>query len=276
MGIIYKISNTYNDKIYIGQTITSLNERWSGHRCDAKRKNTPLYALMKKFNDNVNEVFSIEVIEEIDDELLDEREIYWIKKYNSLFPKGFNMSEGGQSYLTESERLRMSERVKGENNPMYGKFGELNPFYGKCHSVETKKLMSEKAKCRVISEETKNKIGESTKIRHQINGHPFKGKNHSVEAKRRISEKMKGRVFSEETIAKMKANNKRKRPVDMLDKLNNYIKTFDSMTEASEWLIENTKYVNGRHTDISSVCLGKRKTAYGYKWRYSEGSETIQ
>jgi hypothetical protein len=50
---------------------------------------------------------------------------------------------GVKSVITYEVRKKMSERVKGENNPMYGKFGNLNPFFGKCHSEETKKKMSE-------------------------------------------------------------------------------------------------------------------------------------
>ena len=38
--------------------------------------------------------FSIEIIEEIDNDKLNEREIYWIEKYNS-FKCGYNMTIGG-------------------------------------------------------------------------------------------------------------------------------------------------------------------------------------
>jgi hypothetical protein len=33
--------------------------------------------------------------------------------------------------------------MKGENNPMFGKFGELNPFFNKHHTEDSKKKMSE-------------------------------------------------------------------------------------------------------------------------------------
>lgn len=44
---------------------------------------------------------------------------------------------------------------------------------------------------------------------------------------------------------------------------NNYIKTFNSITEAS---IE----VNGEKTNIVKCLKGKIKSAYGYKWKYSK------
>jgi hypothetical protein len=50
---------------------------------------------------------------------------------------------GLKNTMTEERLKKMSERVKGENNPMHGKKGNLNPFFGKSHSDETKKKMIE-------------------------------------------------------------------------------------------------------------------------------------
>ncbi|MCU4725340.1 hypothetical protein OCA27_28800 [Bacillus cereus] len=50
--------------------------------------------------------------------------------------------------------------------------------------------------------------------------------------------------------------------VDMLDKEGNYIKSFDSRTEASK---EERILAEG----IARACRGQQKTAGGYKWRYS-------
>lgn len=44
MGYIYKITNTQNGKIYIGQTVQSVSERWQKHIICAKRGfNNPNY-----------------------------------------------------------------------------------------------------------------------------------------------------------------------------------------------------------------------------------------
>ncbi len=52
--------------------------------------------------------------------------------------------------MTPETRLKLSESLLGESNPMYGRVGELNPFFGKTHSPETiellKKLAQENAK----------------------------------------------------------------------------------------------------------------------------------
>ena len=54
------------------------------------------------------------------------------------------------------------------------------------------------------------------------------------------------------------------RQVAQIDNENNIIATFSSITEAGLAMGTN----NGTH--ISDVCKGKRKTAYGYKWKYLE------
>lgn len=46
-----------------------------------------------------------------------------------------------------------------------------------------------------------------------------------------------------------------------LDLNNNIINRFSSASEAE-------RYLNGRGSHIGCCCLGKRKTAYGYKWKY--------
>jgi hypothetical protein len=276
-GLIYKIENKLNGKIYIGQTITSLSERWSGHKCDSKRRNTPLYASMKKHINNIDEIFEISIIEDnIPYEKLDIREVLWIKKFNSLSPNGYNLKDGGQSFITENERSKMSERVKGENNPMYGMYGELNPFYGQTHSEETKKKMSEMAYLRKMSDETRTKIGESTKQRHAEYGHPMEGRHHTDEAKEKISLAQKNKIVSDETKEKMSQNHARKQSVAMLDKkTNKFLFQFDSMKIASDWIKENTDYIKAKSSEISMVCSGKKKSAYGFKWVYLKGVETI-
>ena len=76
-------------------------------------------------------------------------EIELIAVYDTTNPShGYNLSPGGDLISEESKmkmseartpeiRKALSERYKGERNPMYGKCGELNPMYGKKHTQET-------------------------------------------------------------------------------------------------------------------------------------------
>ena len=87
--IIYKATNTKNNKIYIGQTTKTLNRRKILHKAQMNRTNIYFHkALRKQFD-----LFDWEVIETcstIDE--LNEREIYWIAFYNSNDPKiGYKM-----------------------------------------------------------------------------------------------------------------------------------------------------------------------------------------
>lgn len=92
MGYIYKITNNINNKCYIGQTERSIQIRWLEHIRPSKSKlDFPLYRAISKYGvDN----FSVEEIEECDNAILDEREIYWIDYFDS-YRKGYNCTEGG-------------------------------------------------------------------------------------------------------------------------------------------------------------------------------------
>ena len=92
MGFIYIIKNTVNDYVYIGQTRRSIEIRWKEHlrHCD-QEKNQVLGRAMRKHG---KDKFFIEQLEECDDALLDEKEIYWIKHFNS-FHNGYNVTAGG-------------------------------------------------------------------------------------------------------------------------------------------------------------------------------------
>lgn len=54
------------------------------------------------------------------------------------------------------------------------------------------------------------------------------------------------------------------------DKENNLLYKFESIRKAAQWTLENSQAttLNGIGSHIKEVCKGKRKTAYGYKWKY--------
>ena len=88
-GYIYKITNNINGKVYIGQTIRSLQERLNEH---IAAKSVIGYAIRKYGKDN----FRIELLEEVEIDKIDEREIYWIEFFNSTNKhEGYNISTGG-------------------------------------------------------------------------------------------------------------------------------------------------------------------------------------
>lgn len=92
MGYIYIIKNDINSHVYIGQTSRSIETRWKEH---VRGTNQIINRAIQKYG---IEHFWIEQIEECDDNLLDERERFWIKQYNS-FNSGYNATIGGQDNL---------------------------------------------------------------------------------------------------------------------------------------------------------------------------------
>lgn len=94
---IYKIENLINGKVYIGQAI-NINKRWNVHKLIyndiySSSYKYPLYRAMRKYG---IENFSFEVLEECKKEELNEKEKFYINKFNSYF-KGYNQTLGGQS-----------------------------------------------------------------------------------------------------------------------------------------------------------------------------------
>lgn len=91
---IYKITNIVNNKIYIGQS-KDIYKRWKSHIYLSTKGKQAIYCAMRKYGLD-NFLFSIEEI--CSPELLDEKEKFFINKYNSqITNSGYNMTEGGQS-----------------------------------------------------------------------------------------------------------------------------------------------------------------------------------
>ena len=95
MGI-YKITNRINGKIYIGQSI-HIEKRFRQHQTESyyqgKHYNKILYQAIRKYG---LENFTFEILEECSQDMLNEKEIYWIKYYDS-YNNGYNATLGGEN-----------------------------------------------------------------------------------------------------------------------------------------------------------------------------------
>ena len=95
LAYVYKIINDVNDKVYIGLTFDTLENRWKNHVHDKnawESRNRPLYRAMNKYG---IEHFHMEEIEQCDDLVVNEREQYWIQYYDS-YHNGYNATLGGE------------------------------------------------------------------------------------------------------------------------------------------------------------------------------------
>lgn len=108
-----------------------------------------------------------------------------------------NKSDGGEGASgcipSEETRRKRSAKMKGENNPLYGKRGKDSPRYGKKHTQETKNKIRRSLQGNVISEETRIKISEKNKLNRLGEKNPFYGRKHSEETKQKMKEAAKRR-----------------------------------------------------------------------------------
>lgn len=206
MGYVYKITNTVNNKAYIGISIHApekgrIRDHLSGYG------NRLIARAIKKYG---KDAFTYKTLEaNVFDEFLPDLEVAYIEKFNTIAPHGYNLNSGGDHKIpSEETRQKMSEALKGENHPLYGKR----------HSEATRRKMSEAKKGKKLSAEHIHKMSESQKgkshsaeTRRKLSEINI-GKKHSTEARRKISEANKGKKRSVEQRRKMSEVNKLRLP----------------------------------------------------------------
>jgi group I intron endonuclease len=113
--IVYKIVDKTNGKTYVGQTTTSIEDRWSGHKCKLLKKGhkTPLYAAMLSHGlDN----FSIQQIDTASSLIeLNQKEQQWIATLGSVYPEGYNLMSGGSNggKHNDTTKAKISASLEG-------------------------------------------------------------------------------------------------------------------------------------------------------------------
>lgn len=113
-GVIYKITNTINGKIYIGQTIKkNPNQRTRAHFDAPPNGGRDLvYSASQKYG---KEAFTIEVIASaFDRDGLNYLEKFFISTLGSKVPNGYNIADGGSSTMTKETAQRISLSKKGK------------------------------------------------------------------------------------------------------------------------------------------------------------------
>ena len=95
VGFIYIIRNTVNNKVYIGHTKVSVDQRWKEHLRHAQYGTQVINRAMKKYG---VDKFYVETLEICSIQLLDSREIFYIDLFDSTNKsKGYNVSIGGST-----------------------------------------------------------------------------------------------------------------------------------------------------------------------------------
>lgn len=235
---IYKIENTVNHMIYIGQSIDIL-KRWIEHKYELNKGIHVNKHLQRAWNKYGQDVFIFSIVELCNEQDLNDLEIKYIMHYKSNDDEyGYNLTIGGDGVRgwvpTDEWRQKLKVANAGENNPMFGR----------SHTVETKKKISEA------------KTGDKNAMygkRGELS--PNYRRKRTNEFKRRQSESHRGKQMSKETklkqsIAKSGGNNPRSRAVYSIE-LDEYF-----------WGAQDVhnKY-NISHDGVTRCCKGKQETA---------------
>ena len=236
-GYIYIISNDINNKVYIGQTIETIEKRYKDHISASKSSNTKgviLYNAMRKYGVEhfiVKELKKISCISNIElRDKINESECYYISKYNSQKPNGYNVTPGG-SNVSESIKVKIDQYdIYGKFIKTYNSTREAQQIFGNYFS-------------RNISECCNGRCMVAYGYVWRYQGEPF-------------------------NKYEVRLNDYGRKEIDCYSLDGVYLKTYKSMGIAAKELGYVTKTGKGNSSKISNCCNGTRNNAYGYVWRY--------
>lgn len=209
MHYLYRITNQLNGKVYIGQTVDDIH-RWSAHKSFAKnpeRTGQYIHRAMAKYGID-NFVYEVIATCKTQDDA-NEVEALLILQYNSRNKdNGYNVMPGGNNIsgpehpnfgkkASEETKLKMSATMKQKCADGWMPVTSFQP------GSDATKYWKDKVghrKGAVLSEETRQKIGEASKGRPS----PNKGRHDMFdeETLQKISEANKGQHRSLETEIK--------------------------------------------------------------------------
>ena len=231
--IVYIHKNKINGKVYVGITHYTNPEKRWSY---GYRGNPYFQSAISKYGWNNFE--HIILFKNINKELACREEQLLISRYKK---KGicYNIANGGEGSEAMSEEIR--EKLRQYKGPLASQ-------YGKKHSLE---------RINQQREITKNlwKTQREKRLKELLK-YGFKSG---------VSHPNYGKTISSDIVEKIRKS--LSKPVLMIDKYTNEVlREFKSTAEAETFL--NAK---GHH--VSCCCNNKRKTAYGYKWRYKDRRE---
>ncbi len=178
---IYKITNILNNKVYIGQTIRPIKDRFHRHINDAMHNILDTHfarAIRKDGPENfiISEIDTAETQEE-----LNQKEQYWIRKYQATNPEfGYNETDaiskcGGNTYKNKTPEEMESIKAKiraskvGAKNPMAKRVKRINTQTGEEDYFDT--VISCAKACGIKN----GKTSITTRLNGQITS-PYKNK----------------------------------------------------------------------------------------------------
>lgn len=189
MGIIYCYTNKTNGKKYIGQTLNP-EHRKQQHKSNAFNEKSPEYnsIIHRAFRKYGYDNFQYSILsQDIDNlELLNTLQQYYIKKYNTIQPYGYNILQGGsnaskpkdqeykkkliwgQAKLTEEQVIELRKAYQNHQSPtdIYNaKYAErlhynsfLNIWIGKRYGLIMPEVFEDKGRHTKLTEDLVREI----------------------------------------------------------------------------------------------------------------------
>ncbi len=100
MRLIYKATNRFNGKVYVGQTKSTLVKRKSEHKSAATKSTYAFHRALRKHG------FDWEVLAEVNDLEVNQKEQEFVKLHSAFGPNGYNNTEGGNAKYEVSLAVR--------------------------------------------------------------------------------------------------------------------------------------------------------------------------
>lgn len=291
-GYIYKYTSP-SGKSYIGQTIDTLYARAGGPNGKRYNKCPVFYKAIQKYGFGK---FEVEILIEAPQSQLDELEKKYIEIFNTQIPNGYNVSNGGSAQGTKkvyqydsvtgdflAEYPSVADAGKAVNREPQGivdcTHGRKLTCGGYCWSLQklNKYPIYEKKEILEYSSDLKEvkmydlkgnfirtfkSISEAARFCDGERSAIKKCCRHELKSHRGY------RWECSEVVAEKKYNNSPK-SVEQLDKeTGKVIAEYPSISAAA-------RAVNGSNSGIRKVLNDVHRSAYNYRWRYTQGSTTI-
>lgn len=135
---IYCIENTENGMQYVGKTKLDVDDRFKIHINNSKSKSVNKTYLYSSFVNYGVDKFIVFLLEDnISNDEINQKEIFWISELNTFAPNGYNLTKGGDGGDTSKSINFINSMKKYHNNKSYESYA-TNGFKGKTHSDESK------------------------------------------------------------------------------------------------------------------------------------------
>ena len=123
MGIVYRIYCRLTDKSYIGKTIQELSTRIKQHR----HKNSYCRSLNTAIKEHGWNNFEVSTLYNGDNSTLGLIERYYIRLYNTIEPRGYNIREGGgkSERVSETSKQLMTHKQREISKRRHGLLGTI-------------------------------------------------------------------------------------------------------------------------------------------------------